>query len=254
MAFFVQLLANYAGLIYLACVVGVFVYFREILAAQQASRNALYSLEREAAGARTGRAVLMIAVFLAIGGGTYLVKTQIAPNLPAGEPNETPTPSFLLPTESPTPTFQPSPTRTPRPTATPTGQAPPTEAAPALQAATPAPTPPALPAAVCPDPNVQLVAPVAGQTFTGTIQLRGTADAQNFAFYKFTLTGPGTGNVEQTAGDVVREPRRDTVLGEINPAGLMAQPGVYIVALVVVDNTGNELPHCTVPVIIQPAQ
>jgi len=51
---------------------------------------------------------------------------------------------------------------------------------------------------------------------------------------------------------VVRTPKRDEVLGSINGAALIDQPGVYIVSLVVVDNTGNELPHCSVPIVIQP--
>jgi hypothetical protein len=99
---------------------------------------------------------------------------------------------------------------------------------------------------------VQIVAPIAGQAFNGPIQVRGTADAPNFAFYKFTLSGPATDDVTQTAGDVVRAPVRDGVLGAIDVTNLLTAPGVYVLGLVVVDNTGNELPHCTVPIVIQP--
>jgi hypothetical protein len=117
---------------------------------------------------------------------------------------------------------------------------------------TEAPTPTALPLpAACPDPNAQIVAPVAGQVFSGEIQVRGTADAPNFAFYKLTLNGPATGNVTQTAGDVVHAPVRGGVLGAIDPANLLSQPGIYVVGLVVVDNTGNELPHCSVSIVVQ---
>jgi hypothetical protein len=161
----------------------------------------------------------------------------------------TPTAAFTLPTTTPTPTFQPTPTRTPRPpTATPGTPTPTVAGAPTE---TPAPTAPP-PVANCPDPNVQIVAPVAGQVFSSEIQVRGTANAPNFAFYKLTLNGPATGGVTQTAGDVVRTPVQGGVLGAINPASLLSQPGVYIVGLVVVDNTGNELPHCSVSIIIQP--
>ena len=145
------------------------------------------------------------------------------------------------------------PTRTPRPTLTPTGAAALTQPAQptAVQQATPTPAA-ALPPVSCPDPNVQLVAPAPGQTFNGPIQLRGPADSVTFAFYKFTLQGPAPGNVVTTAGEIVREPRHDAVLGQIDPAGLMSQPGTYIISLVVVDNTGNEAPHCAVPILIQP--
>lgn len=254
MTFFVQLLVDYAGLIYVVCVVGAVLYLREIFAARQSGRKALYSLEREAAGARMARGTLMIGAFAAVALGTYLLTTYIAPTLQAAAEAATPTPQFVLPTKTPTPTYQPSPTRTPRPPETPVSDAPPATAAGPV-AATEAPTPtPAVPlVANCPDPNVQLVAPVAGQTFSGPIQLRGTADAPDFAFYKFTINGPATNGVDVTAGDVVRTPMRDNVLGEIDGGALLAQPGSYIISLVVVDNTGNELPHCSVPILIQPA-
>ena len=82
--------------------------------------------------------------------------------------------------------------------------------------------------------------------------MRGTAQTPNFAFYKLTLNGPATGGVTQTAGDVMRTPVQGGVLGAIEATGLLSQPGVYIVGLVVVDNTGNELPHCDVSIVVQP--
>ena len=252
MVFFLQILANYAGLIYLACAVGMVLYLREIVAARLDRKQSLYSLEREAANARASRGVLMIFVLTLLAGATYLLSTYVAPTLVTDQPATTPTPPFTLTTETPAPTLQPSPTRTPRPTLTPTGQAPaPLEPTP-ITAESPTPTAPPLPPAACPDPNVQLTAPVPGQAFSGSIQLRGTADAPNFAFYKFTLKGPATNEVALTVGEVVREPRRDAVLGDIDGASLLAQPGTYVISLIVVDNTGNESPACSVPVIIQP--
>ena len=141
MAFFVQLLANYAGLIYVACVIGAVLYIREIITARQDLRHALYSMEREAANSRLVRSVFMICLFLAISLGTYVLVAYVAPNLPAEAPNSTPTVPFILTSATPTPTFQPSPTRTPRPTLTPTGAAALTQPAQptAVQQATPTP-------------------------------------------------------------------------------------------------------------------
>jgi hypothetical protein len=248
MTFFVQLLANYAGLIYIALIVGAVFYVREIIAARQDLQQSLYSLEREAANSRLWRSVLMLGLLGLIAAATFILSTVVAPQVATDEGRVTPTAAFTLPTNTPTPTFQPTPTRTPRPptpvpgTSTPTIAGVPTEA----------PTPTALPLpAACPDPNAQIVAPVAGQVFSGEIQVRGTADAPNFAFYKLTLNGPATGNVTQTAGDVVHAPVRGGVLGAIDPANLLSQPGIYVVGLVVVDNTGNELPHCSVSIVVQ---
>ena len=239
MVFFLQKLANFAGLVYLACAVGMVLYLREIFAARLDRKQSLYSLEREAANARASRGVLMIFVIGLLAGATYVLSTYVAPTLAVEQAATTPTPPFTLTTDTPL---------------TPTGQATaPIEATPAAaESPTPAPTPPPLPPASCPDPNVQLVAPVPGQTFNGSIQLRGTADTTNFAFYKFTLKGPATNDVALTVGDVVREPRHDAVLGNIDGASLLAKPGLYVISLIVVDNTGNEAPACSVPVIIQP--
>jgi hypothetical protein len=250
MAFFVQLLANYAGLIYIALIVGAVFYVREILVARQDLQQSLYSLEREAASSRLWRGIMMLGVLGLIAFVTFILSTVVAPQMITDETRATPTAAFTLPTNTPTPTFQPTPTRTPRPptatpgTPTPTIDGAPTEA--------PPPTVPAPPVANCPDPNVQIVAPVAGQVFSGEIQVRGTATAPNFAFYKLTLNGPATGGVTQTAGDVVRTPVEGGVLGAIDPVNLLSQPGIYVVGLVVVDNTGNELPHCTVSIVVQP--
>ncbi len=251
----IQILANYAGLIYIGCVVGAVLYLREILAARQELHQSLYSLERDAATSRITRGALMLLLFGLIAIVTYVLQTNVAPSLLAAQPADTPTPSFTLPTTTPSPTHQATPTRTPRPTQTPIGVATAAPPGPATSGpSTPTPEASALPPVSCPDPNVQLTAPVAGQTFSGDIQLRGTAAMPNFAFYKFTLKGPATNNVEQTVGNVVRTPKQNDVLGSINGAALIGQPGIYIVGLVVVDNTGNEAPHCTVPIVIQPPQ
>jgi hypothetical protein len=248
MAFFVQLLANYAGLIYIALIIGAVFYVREIIAARQDLQQSLYSLEREAANNRLWRSVVVLVLLALIALATFILSTVVAPQVATDEGRITPTAAFTLPTNTPTPTFQPTPTRTPRPPTAVPGTPTPTSAGAPAEAATPTALP--LPAA-CPDPNVQIVAPVAGQVFSGEIQVRGTADAPNFAFYKLTLNGPATDNVTQTAGDVVHTPVRGGVLGAIDPTNLISQPGTYIVGLVVVDNTGNELPHCDVSIVVQ---
>lgn len=252
MAFFVQLLANYAGLIYLGCAIGAAIYIRDILAARSELQTSLYSLEREAAGNRAARGSIMVVVFVGIAVITYILATAVVPTLPAGSLSSTPTPSLLGPTSTATPTIQPTATRPPTATPAPTDTTPQPNAV-TPEPATPTPTSPPLPPVSCPAPNVQLTAPTPGQIVSGEFQMFGTATAPNFAFYKFTLKGPATNNNEQTVGDVVRDARQGAVLGSIDPSILFNQPGVYMLGLVVVDNTGNEYPHCEIPIIIQPA-
>jgi hypothetical protein len=251
MATLVQLLANYAGLIYIACIIGAAFYVREIIAARQELQQSLYSLEREAANSRFLRSIGMLGLIGLIAVVIYVLQTVVAPQIAAEVVAETPTAAFQLNTDTPTPTYQPTPTRTPRPPTVAPGT--PTPAVADATPESPTPTPPPMPAESCPDPQVQITAPVAGQTFSSAIQIRGTASIPNFAFYKFTLNGPGTGSAEVTAGDVIRTPKQNDVLGSIDPAALLNQPGVYVLGLVAVDNTGNEAPHCYVPIVIQPA-
>ena len=250
MGFFIQLLANYSGLIYIALIVGVAFYLREVFSARQELQQSLYSLEREAAHSRLWRGIGMLFLLGVIALAIFVLSNVVAPQLVTEADQITPTPAFVLATTTPTPTFQPTPTRTPRPpTEVPGTPTPTIEGAPTAE---PSPTSPPLPPSSCPDPNAQIVAPIAGQTFNGPIQVRGTATAPNFAFYKFTLNGPATNNVTQTAGDVVRTPVENGVLGSIDATNLLTAPGIYELGLVVVDNTGNELPHCTVSIVIQP--
>ena len=142
MAFFVQLLANYAGLIYIALIVGVVFYVREIFSARQELQQSLYSLEREAANSRLWRGIVMLGVLGLIAVAIFVLSTVVAPGLATDAERITPTAPFTLHTTTPTPTFQPTPTRTPRPptpapgTPTPTIEGAPTADAVADTAAT----------------------------------------------------------------------------------------------------------------------
>jgi hypothetical protein len=250
MAFLIQLLANYAGLIYIGCAIGAAFAVRDILAARSEALLTRFSLEREAASSRIVRSSIMVVLFIGLAIVTLILASNVAPNLPRAS-SSTPTPSFALPTGTATPTIQPTPTR--KPTLTPA----PTRAGPSSITTTPEPptlepTLLPLPPVSCPAPNVQLTAPASGQIVSGEFQLFGTANAPNFAFYKFTLKGPGTNEVELTAGEPVREAKQAAVLGSLDPSIYFNQPGVYLVGLVVVDNTGSEYPHCVLPIVIQP--
>ena len=85
MAFFVQLLANYAGLIYIALIVGAVFYLREIIGARQDLQQSLYSLEREAANSRLWRSLLMLGVLGGIAAATFVLSNVVAPQVVAEE-------------------------------------------------------------------------------------------------------------------------------------------------------------------------
>lgn len=244
MASFVRLIEQFAIVFYAACFAGIVWSIRSAWLAWQERGNTLYALEREAAVSRAGRALLTALGFCGLGVVIFIIAGVVAPALPA-EQLATPTPS--VPLFTPTPTNTPVPTLTPQPTHTPEPGASSTPAVvEPVETPTSAPTAIPLPAASCPDPRVQITAPGDGQVFSAPFQIYGTASIENFGFYKFVLNGPATNFEDRTAGEVVKTPVVNGYLGTLDPAILLQAPGTYRFSLVVVDNVGNEAPHCTI--------
>ncbi|HLF25829.1 MAG TPA: hypothetical protein VJG32_05795 [Anaerolineae bacterium] len=250
MAPFIRVIEQFAVALYAACLIGVIWSIRAIWLAWHERKNTLFLLEREEASARIGRGLLSVLACLGLGAVVFVLTRFVAPALPIAEA-PTPTPPGPLITLTPTNTPFPTPTLETTPTPEPSLD---TSVTPVdtLPAVTPEPTTPPAPPAACPDPNVQITAPHDGDAFSGPFQIFGTANIPNFGFYKFVLNGPWTQYQDRTAGDVVRAPVSDSYLGTFDPAALLAAPGAYRFSLVVVDNVGNEAPHCSIAVQFLP--
>lgn len=250
MASFVRLIEQFAIVLYLACLAGVAWSIRSAWQSLRERGNTLYALEREAASARAGRAALAGLAFVGLGFLVFLVAGVVAPALPA---EEAPAPTPPGPLITLTPSITPFPTPTTEFTATPQ----PSPNATAIAVETPgSPTPPPArspaPSGSCPDPRVQITAPGDGDAFSGPFQVFGTANIENFGFYKFVLNGPITNFEDRTTGDVFHAPVVNSYLGTLDPAIWLQSPGAYRLSLVAVDNVGNEAPHCTITLQIQP--
>lgn len=246
MAVLVKIISNNAGWIYAACAVAALFLLRTAILARRERRQAAFALERETALNRTLAALRWAIVLLAVIGLTYFISTYLSvavePIIAQSDP--TPTPVFLIDTPTPTPeatlppTETPTITPTPRPRATP--QPVPTDTP------IPAPTTPAVAAPTCPDSRAIILEPGAGQLVTGPVGVIGTAQSQNFEYYKLEF------KPVSAPGDFSFYLRRDSVvingpLGTWNPAGL--PPGEYLLRLVTVDITGN-FGQCTVQVSV----
>lgn len=87
------------------------------------------------------------------------------------------------------------------------------------------------------------------QEISGRIILLGSADVEDFGFYKYEYSQQGAENwVTIAAG---REPVQDDELGAWDTSTLL--PGDYEIRLVVVTGAGESLPACTIPVrIVEP--
>jgi len=251
MASFIRLIEQFAIVLYAACLVGVVWSIRSAWLAWRERSSTLYSLERETAAARIGRAVLSGLAFVGLGAAIFFVASFVAPTLPTDEP---PTPTPPGPLVTLTPTGTPVPTRTPETTATPEPSLNPTLIGGATtEPPTRQPTSIPLPSAQCPDPRVQISAPGNRQVFSSSFQVYGTANIENFGFYKFVVNGPATNFEERTTGEVVRTPVVNNYLGTLDLTILLEAPGTYRFSLVAVDNVGNEAPHCTISLQFLPA-
>ena len=250
MADFIRVIEQFAVVLIAACLVGVAWSIRSIWVAMRERSNTLYALEREAASARVGRGVISALAFLGLGAAILFIAQYVAPSLPAVD-SPTATPSGPLVTL--TPSVSPFPTSTPvgTPTAEPALNLT-VAAVETIETPTPGPTAIQLPPTVCPDPNVQITAPRHGDVFSGPFQVYGTANIQNFVFYKFVLNGPATNFRDQTAGEVVKTPVVNNYLGTLDDAivsVLVETPGAYRFSLVAVNNEGNEAPHCAITLL-----
>lgn len=241
----VRLLAKYALWIYIACGIGMILYLRAALAARREGTYALFTLERVQAAKRIYRASWMILLLLLFAVSVYAL-TNYVEVPPPTVASETPTPE-ATPTATPTkkPLFTPTPAT---PTATPTPTRRPRETT-AVQPTSPTQATPATPPrpAACPHPNVQVVQPGANQVIDAGIQVRGTANKDNFDRYEFKFKNTDISD-EWHWVETFTTPVENGNLGYWATGHLPA--GNYSFMLIAIDKTGNSQ-ECIVPVVIR---
>lgn len=227
--------------LYAGCLVAILFYARIYAVARKAQANTIFTIEKEVAAHKEGRAMSGIGGVLAVAVLVTGLKYYVMPSVDLAVMIEpTPTSTLALPTAEPlTPTPEVlTPTITPRPTPT---RRPITTLVP--PAATLVPTPP------CPDANVRITMPGMHSTISGRVSVRGTANHGRFQFYKLGYGQGEEPGAWHVVGDVHRTPVVDGVLEELDTTGL--PNGVYWLRLTVVDQTGNFPPPCKVRVVIQ---
>jgi len=200
--------------------------------------RAIFTLEKEAAASTRLRSIGMAFALLILGGAIYFTAIYLEPNLDLETETEV-TPTVLLqPTPTPTTgpptaTPPPRPTRTPRPTPTPE--------------TTPTPTPAPVVLPHCPKPPARLTNPTVNAILKGPVEIMGSANIDNFDFYKFEQRHAGAS--EWSTLHIFGEPVADGFLGIWDTSALPA--GTYAFRLVVVDKTGNYPEPCEVNVIME---
>jgi hypothetical protein len=221
MAAILHFFTSYTILIYLLLVIGLIFAIRSLVRARREMGESLYGLEREVAHRHTSQAVaaLSIIAFLAI--AEFVLIVFLAPNLPAISLLGTPTMNPLI---------------------TPTNTIPP-ELLATIGVLTPEPTPTAQTTGCIPG-QIMITSPKPGDVIKGQVKLVGTANIPNFGFYKYEFSPLGS-DVWSTI-EANNKVKLDGELGSWDTSEV--SPGDYNLRLVVIDNQGNTLPPCIVPV------
>lgn len=248
MAIIVDFVRQYAPWVYGACALMALWYLRVVILARHERRQAVFTLEREAALNRVYGAWMGTLGLIAVMGIVYLLSTVVSeairplveestsPGTPpivvaAGSPTVTPT--LPLPDITPTRTATTRPRPTPRPLPTAEPQITPT----------PAPQRPR-----CPDPRAVITAPGLNAQVSGMVPITGKAVHEAFSYYKLEF-GAGVNPDVWSYFDGGEKPVENGVLGTLNAGAL--PPGVYSVRIVVVDVTGNFPPPCQTTVVVR---
>jgi hypothetical protein len=237
-----DLASRYEILLYGLLTLGAAFYLRAFLRANHQLTGTLFGLERETVAVRRSGAFSMLFVCLFLGTSLYIVIHMVVPALDLNRRNgPLATPSVLITPIVPTgPVLQPVP-----PTLSP-------DQLTSIALGTPLPTATAteasIPAGVgCENPQATLTFPAFGEAVGGPVEVKGTANIADFAFYKLEINGPGTDGNWQTlsAGST---PVVNDVLGNWDAS--IYPPGSYNFRIVVYDAAGNWPPPCVVPINI----
>ena len=214
-------LANYESLIYIALAIwGLFV-FRNMYQTWREWQDSVFNLEREFALRRLGRATAVALLILGLVFAEFFIATFVAPSLPAADIVTTPTLDLLATSPG---TLSPD-------DATQSVLSPVTQSAPSGMSG-------------CIPDQIMITAPEPGEVVRGTVELIGTANVQNFGFYKYEIAPLGTQNWATISA--ARVPRKNEGLGDWNT--LLLTNGEYFLRLVITNNVGVSLEPCVIAV------
>ena len=238
--------------LYILLGVGILLALRRWNRARREYRSTYFELEKDLA--RTARADAFTTVILLIEGALIVagLQTVVAPTIRAAGDVSVVAPQVITDGQfnTPVPTFNEgsqidasgvnltpddlslrvlaTPTLTPTPVGTIVPNAP--------------------PAIGCTEPGATLQIPANGMRVFEPIRVVGTAFMDNFAFYKFEISGPVTGGNFASLEDHTQLVETTGELGQFVPS--FYEPGEYQFRLSVFDITNSMGPSCTVNIYI----
>ncbi len=222
-------LITYRYGIYLLLGLGMVVYLRKFFIGLREWQKSVFGLERELArrqliSASTGLVLLMMLVV-----GEFLLVTVVGPRMTAAESGDSTATMDLLATQTSTLPSGTENSLTDVPTTTVVEESLDSE---------------------CIEDVLEITNPADGEEISGTVELIGSVNVENFGSYKYEYSSVGT--IDWTtiaAGDQLK---LDESLGFWYTSALT--PGSYLLRLVPLDNTGEEMTPCIIRVEVVPEE
>lgn len=211
---------GYSVVIYIILFIGFLYGFRTLYRANLEKKASLFGLERETTNRQISQGATILILVALLTGAEIALTVFMSPNLPASSKISTPTNNPLV---SPTITL-------------------PAEFLGTIGLLTPAATQTSQTSGCIPG-QIMITSPRAGEVVKAQVVIMGTADIPNFGFYKYEFAYLGSENWSTIQAN--RDVKRDAELGRWDTSEVT--PGDYILRLVVLDNQGNSLPACQVP-------
>ena len=248
LGFLFNLINQWVIWLYVACLVIIIFYIRAYVTAHRDQENSVFTVEKEVAAHKQGRAMSGIGAVLGIMLVITVVKFYVVPSVDLSAVVEfTPTVTLPVPTRvaTSTPTLlptpiQPTPTNTPRPIRSPLPSDTPEPATTVTIQTSPL---------QCPEPNMRIASPRMNAVVSGRVAIRGTASHARFQFYKMEYGQGEKPTSWHGINDIHKVPVTNGVQEELDTKAL--PNGVYWLQLTVVDQSGNFPPPCQVRVIVQ---
>jgi hypothetical protein len=217
---------QHQGWIYFLLAIAGLAYLRLAARWYAELRRAMFGLEREHALDRLKQVGAMLALVAAASAATFVVTTFVSPALPATSGQmAVPTVSLLATPQAPLPA---------------TGEG--------AISATPLPLV-ELDSSGCQNPHATVTQPRSGDTLSGVVRILGTADIDNFGFYKLEYRSLD-GDSPWRAISAWDQPVTEGTLAEWDTSLVLA--GDYAFRLVVADTGGDAPLPCVIPVRIVP--
>ncbi len=221
-------LITYSLGIYILLTLGFLIFLRKVIASVGEWRQSVFGLERAIAQRKLVSSSTGLTLIILLLVGEFLLVTIVGPQMPA----------VMV---QPTTTMDPFSTATTTLSAAENGDATPMPTSTLSQESL---------VSECIEGQVNISSPADGDMVSGTVEIIGSVNIENFGSYKYEFSTTGAVNwTTIAAGNALK---LDESLGLWYTSSLT--PGDYLLQLVPLDNTGAELTPCIITVNVAPEE